>query len=123
MTQTVDSAGPARWITVGPWFTRGRAEIVLRHRSAECWCSAGGDWTVYRERAVRFATNLDALVYCQAMGMNGVVVAFDEFGGKLYELSVDRVLEVVSADPAIREIIAKWRQGEWGSLPNTLRNQ
>jgi hypothetical protein len=78
---------------------------------------------VDRQRAVRFATNLDALVYCQAMGVNGVVVAFDEFGGKLYELSVDRVLEVVSADPAVREIITQRRQGERGFSSHTTRNQ
>ena len=57
------------------------------------------------------------------MGMNGIVEAFDECGARLYQLSVDRVLEVVSADPAIREIIARKQQGEWGSLSKTLRNQ
>lgn len=55
--------------------------------------------------------------------MNGIVEAFDECGARLYQLSVDRVLEVVSADPAIREIIARKQQGEWGSVSKSLRNQ
>jgi hypothetical protein len=122
-TSTSDSGRGARLITVGPWFPPGRAEIVLQHKAGPCWCSAGGEWVTQRERAVKFATNLDALVYCQALGVDGVVVAFDQFGGKMYELNVDRILDAVSADPDIRAIMARRRQNGWNPCPNSAGNQ
>ena len=108
---------------MGPWFPPGRAEIVLQHKEEQRWCSAGGEWVTQRERAVKFATNLDALVYCQAVGIDGVVVAFDQFGGKMYELNVDKILDAVSADPDIRAIIARRLQNGWNPCPNTAGNQ
>ena len=60
-----------------------------------------------RAQAVRFSTNLDALVYCEALGVRGVVVAFDESGGMLYELNVEIILDAISADPRIRHMAAQ----------------
>jgi hypothetical protein len=99
VTRTSDSAGGVRTITARGRLTPARAEILLRHPTSQRWCSAGGAWVEERARAVRFVTNLDALVYCEALGVSGMVVAFDEAGRRIYELSVARMLAALSEDP------------------------
>lgn len=96
-THTCDSAGGIHTILVSAIRAGLRAEIVLRHRTEARWCSAGGEWVDERRRAVRFASNLDALVYCQAIGVGGVVMAFDHEGTLLYALHVDRIMEAICA--------------------------
>jgi len=95
-TATADSAGGVHLVTVQSGLVPRRAVILLRQHGAECWCAAGGLWVESRQRAVRFATNLDALVYCQAVGVRGIVVGFDHAGVTLYELNVDAILDSVS---------------------------
>ena len=76
--------------------------IFLRHNTASRWCGAGGDWLPERHHAVRFATNIDALVYCQALDVRGLLVAFDAGGKEIYRLNVDKILDTMAEDPCVR---------------------
>ena len=76
------------------------AGIFLRHNVAPCWCGAGGDWLDDRRRAIRFPSNIDGLVYCQALGLRGVLIAFDDRGQEIYRLNVNAILEAVLANPS-----------------------
>lgn len=106
-THTSDSANGVQTFVIRAWLGFVRSEIVLRHPTMECWCGAGGDWVEERMRAVRFITNLDALVYCQALGLSGVIVAFDGTGRQIYELSVDRVLDAISTDTRVQSLLGR----------------
>jgi len=106
-TSTHDSANGVHKVAVRAWRGQERSEILLRHPASPYWCGAGGVWLEGRAQAVRFSTNLDALVYCEALGVRGVVVAFDESGGMLYELNVEIILDAISADPRIRHMAAQ----------------
>jgi len=103
-TCTSDSSTGAHVVTV-----TGRARpasvpigIFLRHNTASRWCGAGGDWLPERRYAVRFATNIDALVYCQALDVRGLLVAFDAGGREVYQLNVDKILDAMAGDPRVR---------------------
>ena len=78
--------------------------IFLRHNTTSRWCGAGGDWLPERHHAVRFATNIDALVYCQALDVRGLLVAFDAGGNEIYRLNVDRILDTMAEDPCVRAL-------------------
>ena len=78
--------------------------IFLRHNAASRWCGAGGDWLPERHHAVRFATNIDALVYCQALDVRGLLVAFDAGGKEIYRLHVDKILDTMADDPCVRSL-------------------
>jgi hypothetical protein len=78
--------------------------IFLRHNMTSRWCGAGGDWLPERHYAVRFATNIDALVYCQALDVRGLLVAFDPGGREVYRLNVDRILDTMADDPLVRSL-------------------
>jgi hypothetical protein len=106
-TSTEDSANGVHKVAVKAWHGQQRSEILLRHPASPFWCGAGGVWLEGRAQAVRFSTNLDALVYCEALGVRGVVVAFDESGGTLYELNVEVILDAISSDPRIRDMAAQ----------------
>jgi hypothetical protein len=122
-TSTHDSANGVHTVAIRAWRGEERSEILLRHPASPYWCAAGGVWLEDRELAVRFSTNLDALVYCEALGVRGVVVAFDESGGILYEINVEIILDAISADPRIRSVAAQSdsaRNSEGGSgLPSS----
>lgn len=103
-TCTSDSSAGACVINI-----RGRVRpvgvpvaIFLRHNEAARWCGAGGDWLAERHHAVRFATNIDALVYCQALDVRGLLVAFDAGGREVYQLNVDKILDAMAGDPCVR---------------------
>ena len=64
----------------------------------ELWCLAGGKWDANRSRAIRFSTNLDALIYCQALRLQAVIVGFDSYERQIYQLKIDRLLDVVCGD-------------------------
>lgn len=76
--------------------------IFLRHNRISRWCGAGGDWLPERHHAVRFATNIDALVYCQALDVRGLLVGFDAQGKEIYRLNVDSILDTMADDPGVR---------------------
>ena len=76
--------------------------IFLQHTVSSRWCGAGGDWLPERHHAVRFATNIDALVYCQALNVRGLLVAFDAGGMEVYRLNVDKILDTMAGDPIVR---------------------
>jgi hypothetical protein len=103
-TYTSDSSAGAQVIDAadGAMPTGPCAGIFLRHNTAPRWCGAGGDWLPERGRAVRFASNIDALVYCQALDVRGLLVAFDVRGREVYQLNVESILDVVAQDPEVR---------------------
>lgn len=102
-TRTSDSGdGACVFNAIGRIAIGAPIGVFLRHTTIDCWCGAGGDWLGERGRAIRFATNIDALVYCQALNLRGVLVAFDEGGREIYQLNVNKILDVVAADPAVR---------------------
>lgn len=72
--------------------------IYLRHASQPLWCAAGGRWHAERARAIRFSSNIDALIYCQAVRLNGIVVGIDAFDNQVYHLQIDRLLDLVCGD-------------------------
>ena len=72
--------------------------IYLKHAAHQLWCAAGGKWHVDRDRAIRFSSNIDALIYCQAVRLNGVVVGIDCHQHAVYELQIDRLLDLVCGD-------------------------
>jgi hypothetical protein len=83
--------------------------IFLRHNTTSHWCGAGGDWLAERRHAVHFATNIDALVYCQALDVRGVLVAFDADGREVYQLDVDKILDAMADDPRVRSFFQSRR--------------
>ena len=107
-TSTHDSANGVYKVAVSAWRGEQRSEILLRHPVSAFWCGAGGVWVERRSQAVRFSTNLDALVYCEALGVRGVVVAFDAGGRTLYELNVEMILEAIASDTMIRSLAARY---------------
>ena len=109
-THTSDSANGVQTFVIRAWLGFIRSEIVLRHPTMGCWCGAAGEWVTERTRAVRFITNLDALVYCQALGLSGVIVAFDETGRQVYALSVDKVLDAISSDIRVQSLLRRTSQ-------------
>src|ERR1041385_164830 len=99
-TRTSDSSAGACVINIA-----GRARplgipvaIFLRHDTESRWCGAGGEWLPERRHAVRFATNIDALAYCQALNVRGLLVAFDASGREVYQLEVEKILETMAGD-------------------------
>jgi hypothetical protein len=72
--------------------------IYLRHAAHSLWCAAGGQWHAERERAIRFSSNIDALIYCQAVRLNGVVVGVDCHENEIYQLQIDRLLDLVCGE-------------------------
>ena len=107
-TSTHDSANGVYKVAVIAWRGEQRSQILLRHPTSDFWCGAGGVWVERRSQAVRFSTNLDALVYCEALGVRGVVVAFDAAGRTLYELNVEMILEAIASDSMIRSLAARY---------------
>jgi hypothetical protein len=72
--------------------------IFLKHAAHALWCAAGGKWHADRQRAIRFSSNIDALIYCQAVRLNGVVVGIDSYSNEIYQLQIDRLLDLVCGD-------------------------
>jgi|SRR5687767_12336987 len=74
------------------------ATVYLRHSQDNLWCAAGGQWHFERTRAIRFSSNIDALIYCQAVHLNGIIIGFDRSDRPMYQLRIDRLLELVCGD-------------------------
>jgi hypothetical protein len=72
--------------------------VYLKHSAAPLWCAAGGKWHAERNRAIRFSSNIDALIYCQALRLNGIIVGVDGYQRQIYQLKIDRLLELVCGD-------------------------
>lgn len=110
-TRTSDSSAGARVIHIA-----GRTpenipiSIFLRHNTALRWCGAGGDWLADRRHAVRFATSVDALVYCQALNVRGLLVAFDQGGREVYQLNMDKILDAMAENPRVRSVFHSRQQ-------------
>ena len=73
--------------------------VYLRHSVDHLWCAAGGKWHSERARAIRFSSNIDALIYCQALHLTGVIVGFNCVNRPIYQLRIDRLLELVCGSP------------------------
>jgi hypothetical protein len=74
--------------------------IHLRHGRHNLWCGSGGAWFRDRNHAVTFRSNLDALLYCQALHLAGFIVGFSEQGRQVYQLDATRVVEEFRHDSA-----------------------
>jgi hypothetical protein len=100
VTQTVDFLPGVETIEVkfGYPVVAPPITIYLRHAAQPLWCAAGGKWHAERERAIRFSSNIDALIYCQAVRLNGVVVGIDGHENEVYQLQIDRLLDLVCGD-------------------------
>jgi hypothetical protein len=66
--------------------------IRLKHRLTGQWCAAGGVWTHEAHRAVKFPTNIDALLFCKVLRVPARIVAHDAYGLEVYALDVENML-------------------------------
>lgn len=77
-----------------------KEEVFIRHPAAHhLWRSFFGSWVDDRRGALRFETNVDALTYCRAAGLDGVLVGFSGQGAELYEIEADTILRTFAHTP------------------------
>jgi hypothetical protein len=103
-TETADSSGGVEIIDVH-WNGHplpSPVTVLLAHPCRPLWCGAGGAWLASMERALRFTSNVDAIIYCQALRMDAVVVGMDRRHREIYRLNIDRVLDLVCEDAEVR---------------------
>ena len=93
-TYTSDSGGESLLtVTHNEFGTRvGKCHIYLRHQTDNTFLGVRGTWVIPRAAALRFATNLDAIVYSELLKLGGRVTGIDDAGRQLYELDVAVIL-------------------------------
>ena len=79
-----------------------KERVFIRHPQKALWRSFPGGWIADRNRAVRFETNIDALTFCRAAAVHGVLVGFSGKGAELYEIPVDSIVISSSRQSRVR---------------------
>lgn len=69
--------------------------IYIRAVDETSWCASAGTWVSDRAHAMRFRSNIEAMVFCQAVGVGGLLVGYDAADSELYTLSINAMLEVL----------------------------
>ncbi len=70
-----------------------KEQVFIRHPQKQLWRSFPGGWITDRNGAVRFETNIDALTFCRAAAVHGVLVGVSGKGAELYEISVVSIVD------------------------------
>ena len=84
---------------------RDQLEIYVRHTTEERWCNYRGDWLPRRESAISFSSSVDALQFCRAFHVEGILVTFAPTGLEMCRVSVVALLGTrLTADVQARSL-------------------
>jgi hypothetical protein len=94
-TQSIDGGAPSVILFANFEAPGMPVAIRLRHPVSGEWCAAGARWTRQVGAAVKFASNIDALLFCEVLRVPAQIVAHDAQGREVYTLEVDKILSAV----------------------------
>jgi hypothetical protein len=80
-------------------FSLAEPEIFIRHCDSALWATDSHSWSPDRDAALRFRMNIDAIAYCRAANVRGVLTAFDHDGAQIYELEINSLLDLIGGCP------------------------
>jgi len=98
-------------VTANEFGTRvGGRHVYLRHSTTLQFFGINGGWVSHRAEALRFPSNLDAIIYAKVLKLDGRIVAIDDAGKELYVIDVSVFLEQARKDQQVRARLLRWQE-------------